>query len=149
MFALELRMNPQQRQDVHRFIRHTGLHGRVIFEVATGAAKSRTEHHAQAPGPTFGDAKATLRRCDQGDTDQAVVDQQADGRQVLKKVLGHQLAHGGANPLFVAGALGFEQIAEGRLVSISLVQQRTRFAGVAAVEHVNIGDGGRGFGHDG
>ncbi|MNY67961.1 hypothetical protein D3C86_2056470 [compost metagenome] len=90
-----------------------------------------------------------MRRCDQGDADQAVVDQQANGRQILEKMLGHQLTHGGANPLFVTGAFGFEQIAESRLVSISLVQQRTRFAGVAAVEHVNIGEGGGGFGHDG
>ncbi|MCY1250214.1 hypothetical protein D9M72_638280 [compost metagenome] len=90
-----------------------------------------------------------MRRRNQGDADQAVVDQQTDGRQVLEKMLVDQFAHRGANPLFVTGAFSFEQIAESRFVSISLVQQRTGFTGVAAVEHVNIGDGGRGFGHDG
>ncbi|MNR41464.1 hypothetical protein D3C85_1598570 [compost metagenome] len=51
--------------------------------------------------------------------------------------------------MFIAGTLGFEQVAERRLVPVGLIQQRTRFAGIAAVEHVDIGNGGGGFRHDG
>ncbi|MNL37908.1 hypothetical protein D3C87_1600850 [compost metagenome] len=123
VLALKLWMNPQQRQQVHLVGRHARHHRIVIFEVAAGAAKAGAEHHAQAPGPAVGDAQTPLRRRDQGDADQPVVDQQADGRQVLQKMLLDQFAHGGADPLFVTGAFRFEQVAEGRLVPISLVQQ--------------------------
>ncbi|MNC54689.1 hypothetical protein D3C75_1041800 [compost metagenome] len=88
-------------------------------------------------------------RRDQGNADQAIVDQQADGRQILKKMLRDQFAHGGADPMFITGTFGFEQVGECRFMPVSLIQQRARFAGIAAVEHVNISDGGRGFGHDG
>jgi len=148
VFALELRMNAEQRQHVHRVARHAGRDGIVIFQVATGAAKAGAEHHAQAPCPTFGNPQTTLRRRDQGDADQAVVDQQADSGQILQEVLLDQFTHRCPHSLLVAGALGFEQVTESRLVAVGLIQQGSGFAGVAAIEHVNVGDGGLGFRHD-
>ncbi|MNG11872.1 hypothetical protein D3C84_954420 [compost metagenome] len=90
-----------------------------------------------------------MRRCDQRDADQTVVDQQANGRQVLKKVLFNQLSHRRPHAMFIAGAFGLEQVAEGRFVPVSVVKQGTCFVGIATVEHVNVGNGGRGFGHNG
>ena len=90
-----------------------------------------------------------MRWSDQGDADQAVVDQQANGRQILKKVLFDQFPHGRSHTMLIAGTFGLEQIAEGRFVPVSVVKQGARFVGIAAVEHVDIGNGGRGFGHNG
>ncbi|MNN47815.1 hypothetical protein D3C81_1622530 [compost metagenome] len=149
VFALELRVNAQQGKHVHGIAGHTRGDGVVVFQIASGATKTGAEHHAQAPRPTLGDAQTPLRWRDQGDADQAVVDQQADGGQVLQKVLFDQFTHRRPHPLLVAGALGFEQVAEGRLVAIGLIEQRAGFAGIAAVEHMYVGDGCLGFRHDG
>ncbi|MNF17852.1 hypothetical protein D3C80_2215990 [compost metagenome] len=51
--------------------------------------------------------------------------------------------------MFIARTFGLEQITEGRFVPVSVVKQGSRFVGIAIVEHVNVGNGGRGFGHNG
>ena len=128
MLALEFGVNTQQRQHMHRISRHAGLHRLVIGQIAPRAAQTGAEHHAQLPGPALGNAQAPLRRRDQGNAQQPVIDQQAQRWQILQKMLLDQFAYRGPDPLLVAAALGVEQKTKRRLMAISLVQQRTRLS---------------------
>ncbi|MNU00865.1 hypothetical protein D3C72_2441000 [compost metagenome] len=60
-----------------------------------------------------------------------------------------QLTHRGPDALIVAGALGLEQEAERRFMTIGVIQQRTRLAAVAAIEQADLGRDGSRFGHAG
>ncbi|MOA35501.1 hypothetical protein D3C78_1569540 [compost metagenome] len=52
-----------------------------------------------------------------------------------------QFAHRGAHPLVEPRAVGLEEIGEGRLMAIGVVQQRADFTDVGAVEQVDFGAG--------
>ncbi|MOA12595.1 hypothetical protein D3C78_1326050 [compost metagenome] len=108
MLALKLRVNPQQRQHVHRVRRDASRDGGMIVQVTTGTAKTGTQHHPQAPGPAFGNAQPSLRRRDQGNADQPILDYQSDGRQFLEKMLLDQFPYRGPHTLLIAGTLGLE-----------------------------------------
>jgi hypothetical protein len=69
-----------------------------------------------------------LRRRDQGNPQQPVIDQQPQRWQILQKMLFDQFAYRGPDPLLVAPALGVEQKTKRRLMPISLIQQRPRLS---------------------
>jgi len=123
MLALKLRMDSQQWQHMHRIARQTGHQRCLVIQVATGAAKTGTQDHTHAPGPTFGNAQPTLWRCDQGNADQPIVDQQPQRRQLLEKMLLDQLAYRGANALVIARTLRLEQEGKRRFMTIGVIQQ--------------------------
>src|SRR3990167_2444037 len=148
VLALKLRVNAQQRQHMHRLVGQARHDGMMVFQVTPRTAHARAQPHADLPGPAFGDAQAPLRRCNQGDADQPVVDEQADGRKFLEEMLLDQFAHGGTYSLLIARPLGFEDVGEGRLMAIRLVQQGSRFTGVAAIEQADFGSGRRSVWHN-
>ena len=51
----------------------------MVLKVAARTAQARRQHHAQLPRPTLSNAQAPLRRSNQGNTDQTVIDQQPQG----------------------------------------------------------------------
>jgi len=147
VLALKLRMNPQQWQYMYGIARQTGHQCGLIIEVTPGAAKTGAQDHAHAPCPAFRDAQAPLWWRNQGNADQPVVDQQAERRQFLEKMLLDQLSHCGTNALVVARALRLEQKGKGRLMSIGVIQQRTRLAAVATIKQADLSRGSSRFGH--
>ena len=90
--------------------------------------------------PSLGDVQPTLRRRDQRNGDQPVVQQQPQRRLLLQEMLVHQFTHRGADPLLIARAVGLEEIGKGRFVAVSVIQQRTGFAVVTTVERANSAD---------
>src|SRR5690606_41717200 len=80
---LELGVNAQQRQQVIRARWQAGEYRIVVLKIASGTAEPGTQQHAQAPTPAFGDVQPSLRWGDQRRADKSLVDQQADGRQIL------------------------------------------------------------------
>ncbi|MCY1314629.1 hypothetical protein D9M70_653010 [compost metagenome] len=52
-----------------------------------------------------------------------------------------EFTHRGADSLVEAGSIRFEQVGEGRLVTIGVVQQRADFPDVGTVEQADFGGG--------
>ncbi|MNC40537.1 hypothetical protein D3C75_892530 [compost metagenome] len=149
MLALKLRVHAQQRQHMHLVGGQAGGQGGLVVHVTARTAQASAHHHAQAPGPAVGHAQPAQWRHDQGKGDQAVLHQQADGRQLQVEVLAYPLAHHHPQAPLIAWALGLEDIGEGRFVTVGVVQQRTRLAAVAVIEQADTGRSGSGFGHCG
>ncbi|MNC62898.1 hypothetical protein D3C75_1129740 [compost metagenome] len=105
------------------FCRQATDQRRLIIHVASGAALPGAQQHAQAPGPTVGHAQPALRRYDQRQRYQAVIQQQANGRQLQVEVLAYPLAHHHAQASFIARALGLEDVGKGGLFQVGVVQQ--------------------------
>ncbi|MNY30849.1 hypothetical protein D3C86_1649790 [compost metagenome] len=137
--ALELGVHAKQGQHMVRPGRQAGENGIVVGQITFGTAKTGGQQHAHAPTPALGDIQAALRGGDQRHADQAVIDQQANRRQLLVEVLLHQFPYGGAHALVITRAFGFEEIGKGRLMAIGVVQQRACFAGITAIEHTDFG----------
>ncbi|MCY1546815.1 hypothetical protein D9M68_828350 [compost metagenome] len=138
VLPLEFRVNANQRQHVVLPRRQACEYRIVVLQITLGAAKAGGQQHAHAPAPAFGDIQAAQRWGDQGHTDQAVVDQQTDGRQIFSEMLLHQFTYRGAYALVVAWPLGFEDIGKRWIVTIGVVQQRARLASIAPIERTDF-----------
>ncbi|MNH20567.1 hypothetical protein D3C79_803430 [compost metagenome] len=142
-------MHPQQRQHMHLVGGQASGQRGLVVHVAARAAQAGAQHHAQAPGPAVGHAQPAQRRHDQGQGNQAVLHQQADGGQLQVEVLAYPLAHHHPQAPLIPWALGLEDIGEGGFVAVGVVQQRTRLAAVTIIEQADTGRSGSGFGHCG
>src|SRR3546814_2591736 len=104
---------------MHRAGRQTRQYRRVVVQIAPGAAEPGGQQHARAPGPAFGDIQPPLRRRNQRDGYQPVVQQQPECWLLLQKMLVYQLPYGRAHALLIAGPVRLEQVGKGRFVTRS------------------------------
>src|SRR5690606_35646506 len=85
--AMELGMYDQQRQHVKGTRRQATQNRRVVLEITPGVTETRSQQHAQTPGPALRDIQPTLRWRDQRHTDQPILNEQTQCRLILQEVL--------------------------------------------------------------